>query len=93
VHCTSLVFYRLTDAAQITRSAREHDEEQCNIFQAEVGEHYPPQTLVFLDKAACNQHTSKQSKAWALKGDHARQHDFFVQGTRYVSVAISHYTI
>ncbi|KAH9166191.1 hypothetical protein EDB89DRAFT_1857656 [Lactarius sanguifluus] len=60
----------------------QRDEERRNIFQAEVGEHYPPHTLVFLDEAACN----KRSKAWAPKGDRACQHDFFVWGTRCISI-------
>jgi transposase len=49
----------------------------------DIGEHYPPRTLVFLDESATNRFTSQRTYAWAPIGDRARRHDFFVRGTRY----------
>jgi hypothetical protein len=49
----------------------------------DIGEHYPSETLVFLDEAACNRLTSNRLKAWAPIGERAHQHDYFVRGQRY----------
>jgi hypothetical protein len=69
---------------KVTRPARERNEELRLRYQANISENYPPETLVFVDEAACNQLTSNQPKAWAPVGSQARRHDYFVQGQRYV---------
>ncbi|PPQ97475.1 hypothetical protein CVT26_002823 [Gymnopilus dilepis] len=67
----------------VTRPARERNEEVRLEYQADIGENYPPETLVFLDEAACNRLTSNRLKAWAPIGKRARRHDYFVRGQRY----------
>lgn len=67
---------------KITRPARERDEEQRTLYQANIGENYPPETLVFLDESACNRMTGQRSKGWAPIGKRARRHDYFVRGQR-----------
>ena len=67
---------------KITRPARERDEEQRAQFQADIGENYPPETLVFLDESACNRMTGRRSMGWAPIGKRARRHDYFVRGQR-----------
>jgi hypothetical protein len=75
---------------QITRPARERNEQLRLEFQADIGEHYPPETLVVLDEAACNRLMSNRLKAWAPIGERACRHDYFVQGQRYsILLAIS----
>jgi hypothetical protein len=69
----------------ITRSARERNEELRLEYQADIGENYPPETLVFLDESACNRLTSNRLKAWAPVGKRARRNDCFVRGQRFIS--------
>ena len=69
----------------VTRPARERNEELRLQYQADIGENYPPETLVFLDEAACNCLTSNRLKAWGPIGGRARRHDFFVRGQKYLS--------
>jgi len=69
----------------ITRPARERNEELRLQYQADIGENYPPETLVFLDEAACNRLTSNRLKAWGPIGGRAQRHDFFVRGQKYLS--------
>jgi hypothetical protein len=59
----------VTNHPKVTHAAQEHNKEHCIAFQVLVGENYPSSTLVFLDEAACNQHTSKWTLAWGCKGD------------------------
>ncbi|KAE9385186.1 hypothetical protein BT96DRAFT_758845, partial [Gymnopus androsaceus JB14] len=61
----------------------ERCEEDRTAYQAFVGEHYPPETLVFVDESACNQHAARWKMGWAPKGNRAYRHDFFVRGTRF----------
>ena len=68
---------------QITRPARERDEELRLQYQADIGENYPPETLVFVDEAACNRLTTNRKRGWAPIGKRARRHDYFVRGQRY----------
>ena len=42
-----------------------------------------PDTLMFIDEAARNRHTSGRSKGWASTGDRCIQHRFFVRGQRF----------
>ena len=56
---------------KVTCAAHERDEEHRNQYQALITE-YPPETHVYLDKSACNRHTSNQDYAWAPIGDRAR---------------------
>lgn len=74
----------------ITRPARERNEELRLQYQADIGENYPPETLVFLDEAACNRLTTNRLKAWAPIGKRARRHDYFVRGQRFLTAAHVH---
>ena len=74
----------------ITRPARECNEELRLQYQADVGENYPPETLVFLDEAACNRLTSNRLIAWAPIGKRAWRHDHFVRGQRFLTEAHTH---
>ena len=64
----------------ITRPARERDEARRLAYQADIGENYPPETLVFVDESACNRLTGNRSKGWAPSGQRVRRHDHFVRG-------------
>lgn len=72
---------------EVSRASIERDEVRRNMYQAAVAE-FPPETLVYLDESACNRHTSNRAYAWGPVGDRARQHDYFVRGTRCVIVGL-----
>ena len=78
-------YYILWFIAKVTCPARERNEEQRAIFQADIGENYPPETLVFLDESACNRMTTQRNMGWAPIGKRARRHDYFVRGQRYAA--------
>jgi len=73
----------------ITHPARECNEELWQQYQADIGENYPPETLVFLDEAICNRLTSNRLKAWAPIGKQAWQHDYFMRGQRFFTTTDS----
>lgn len=68
---------------KVTRPARERNKELRLRYQADIGENYPPETLIFVDEAACNRLTSNRPKACAPVGSRARRHDYFIRGQRY----------
>ena len=67
---------------KVTRPARERNEQQRLEYQMDIGENYPPNTLVFLDESACNRFTANRTTAWAPIGRRARRHDYYVRGQR-----------
>ena len=79
----NLVQFTTLQLLKITCPAHEQDDEQRARFQANIGENYSPETLVFLDESACNRITGWQSKGWAPIGKRAQKHDYFVRGQRY----------
>ena len=76
--------FLLTDCVTVTQPARERDEEQRARYQADIGENYPPEMLVFLDESACNRMTGRRDKGWAPIEKRARRHDYFVRGQRWI---------
>ena len=79
----NLVQFTTLQLLKITCPAHKQDDEQRARFQANIGENYSPETLVFLDESACNRITGWQSKGWAPIGKRAQKHDYFVRGQRY----------
>lgn len=70
-----------------TRVPLEADPDAQEAFLQTVELLYPAETLVFVDESACNRFTTQRKSAWALVGDRARRHDYFVRGTRSVLFA------
>lgn len=70
---------------QLTRTAEEADPVAQAAYQMLIGDLYQPEQLVFVDESACNRHVVRRTMGWALIGDRARRHVFFVRGTRCVS--------
>lgn len=69
---------------QVTRPAKERDENDRAAYQLLIGHWYRADQLVFADESHVNRHVTRRAYAWAPTGDRARRRDFFVRGTRCV---------
>nr|GAT43019.1 predicted protein [Mycena chlorophos] len=73
----------MTFSTQVSRTARERNEDKRLEYQALIGDLYSAEMLVFLDESHCDRRTMQRRWAWAPEGDRAHRKDFFIRGTKY----------
>ena len=70
--------------SQIMCPAMEKNEEEHIEYKMDIGKHYQPSQLVFVDESSFNCMTMWHPIAWCQWGDCARHWEVFVQGTRCI---------
>lgn len=63
----------------------EHNEDKQNAYMYNIGLHYTPEQLVFVDKSSFGRWTTFHGHAWAISGCWAHCKVFFIQGQWYAT--------